>query len=288
MGALASPHFAGADAGLDDAALAAFEASLGARLPDEARAMYRRCGGVSDRVRTALPMRPMPPADAIDALRVLTECADTYAPHPEARYLFTDDNSNWVGLFVFGPLVGKLTILDHDEPSGAPRFASLESFLEKLVAAADEGRDWPDMRTDYPLAPDADRALVDDAASLSARYAKEMFSAADPVARNLAGDIALHLADPRSGDIVRELMAAPASSPYVPFLRAVAFRVAAVHRRAEWAPELAAHAGAARERGEYTTWLRALEALIAIDDGPEVAALEAAAPRNWFPPRRRR
>lgn len=280
---LASPLFAGADVGLDQAQLATFESSLGAELPDEARAMYRRCGGIGSRVRTSLPMRPMPPADAIDTLQLLTDAADTYRPHPEARYLFTDDNSNWVGLFVLGPLRGKLTLLDHDVGSGAPRFASLESFLAKLVAAADAGLDWPEMEADYPLTPDAHAALIDDARPLCALYLEELARTSDPMARNLAAEIALHLADPHAGDTVREMLASP-----WPYVRHVAFQVAAVHKRAVWAPELAAHAGAALERGEYGPWSGAIQALAAIDDGPEVAALEAAAPRNWPRPLRRR
>lgn len=275
--------FAGGAAGLDEAQLAAFESALGAELPEEARAMYRRCGGIGTRVRTSLPMRPMPPADALDTLQLLTDAADTYRPHPEARYLFTDDNSNWGGLFVFGPLRGKLTILDHDVSSGAPRFASLESFLAKLAAAADAGRDWPTMQTDYPLAPDADAALVDEARPLCALYLEQHHRASDPMARNLAGEIALHLADPRAGDTVREMLASP-----WPYVRHVAFQVAAVHKRPEWAPQLAAYAGAALERGEYGPWVSAITALAAIEDGAEVAALVAAAPRNWPRPLRRR
>ena len=132
---LTSPHFALAEPGLTEAALVALEAALGATLPAAARELYRRCGGITDRVRTALPMRLMPPTDVVDTLQILAEGMDVYSPHPAARYLFSDDNSKWVGIFVEGPLRGKLTILDHDLGS-AYRVAGLSATSRRRVEQA--------------------------------------------------------------------------------------------------------------------------------------------------------
>lgn len=280
---LTSPHFAAAEPGLDEAALLAFEAALAASLPDEARTMYRVMGGISDRVRTALPMRLLPPADALDTLHILTDGAETYRPHPAVRYLFTDDNSNWAGVFVEGPLRGKLTLLDHDLCSSAPRFASLTSFIAKLLAAADRGEPWEQMPTDYPMSSTSDDALLDEATPLAAHFLEQYHGATDAFERTMAADIALHLSDPRHGDTV-ELMLADAS----PFTRHTALQVAAVHRRAEWAPMLTAYAYRAIKQHEYSPWTNAVKALATLGDTPALEELLAAAPPNWPPPIRRR
>ncbi len=280
---LASPHFAAAEPGLDEASLLAFESTLGANLPDDVRTMYRAIGGISDRVRTALPMRLMPPVDALDTLHILTDGADTYRPYPSARYLFTDDNSNWVGLFIEGPLRGKLTILDHDLGSNAPRFASLASFITKLLAAADRGDPWEQMATDYPMSPTSDIALLDEAIPLAAHFLQQYHAATDRFERNIAADIALHLSDPRHGDTVRDMLADPS-----PFTQHVALQVAAIHQRAEWAPMLEAYAYRAIKQDQFGPWTNAVKALATLCYTPALEELLAAAPPNWPPPIRRR
>src|SRR5688500_10807962 len=111
--------------GLTDARLEKLERDLKARLPEPARDLYRVCGGVRDRDWTTLPMRLMPPREVVETAAILRECADVYSPARRARYLFTDDGSNWIGIFVSGALRGRLTLLDHDEPTPVPRFRNL-------------------------------------------------------------------------------------------------------------------------------------------------------------------
>ena len=279
---LTSPHFAAAEPGLDEAALLAFEAALAANLPDEARTMYRVMGGISDRVCTALPMRLLPPADALDTLHILTDGAETYRPHPAVRYLFTDDNSNWAGVFVEGPLRGKLTLLDHDLCSSAPRFASLTSFIAKLLAAADRGEPWEQMPTDFPMSSTSEGALLDEAIPLAAYFLERYHAATEAIERTMAADIALHLSDPRHGDTVEQLLADPS-----PFTRQTALQVAAIHRRAALAPVLEAVAYRAFQQNQYGTWSNALKALAPLGISPAFEALVAAAPPNWPPPIRR-
>ena len=280
---LTSPHFALAEPGLTEAALVALEAALGATLPAAARELYRRCGGITDRVRTALPMRLMPPTDVVDTLQILADGMDVYRPHPAARYLFSDDNSNWVGIFVEGPLCGKLTILDHDLGSNAPRFSDLASFLEKLLAAADRGQPWEQMSSDYPLSAASAGALIDEARPLATYYLAEYHTAQDLRTRNVAADTALHLTDPRQGDTVSVLLASPS-----PFVRHIALQIAAVHQRIEWAPLLEAFAYAAIKQNDYGAWTHAVKALAALGATPALDALLLAAPATWPAPFRRR
>ena len=276
---LTSPHFADAEPGLSEAALVALEEALGATLPAAARELYRHCGGIANRVRTALPMRLMPPTDVVDTLQILSDCMDVYHPHPAARYLFTDDNSNWVGIFVEGPLCGKLTILDHDLGSNAPRFVDLASFLKKLVAAADRSDPWEQMSSDYPLTAASAGALIDEVAPLAAHYLAAYHAVQDPRTRNVAADIALHLTDPRQGDTVNAMLASPS-----PFARHVALQIVAVHQRIEWAPLLEAYGYAAIKQNDYGAWTNAVKAFAALGATPAVDALVLAAPANWPAP----
>jgi hypothetical protein len=93
--------------GLEDAALAALESELDGTLPDAMRALYRACGGMGEEALHHLPMRLMSPDEALDARAILRDSEEVYAPAKDARYLFTDDQSNWVGVFVTGHLTGK-------------------------------------------------------------------------------------------------------------------------------------------------------------------------------------
>src|SRR5690349_292413 len=90
--------------GLEDAALAALESALGGALPEAVRALYRACGGMSEETLRHLPMRLMSPDEALETREILRDGEDAYAPARDARYLFTDDQSNWAGVFVTGHL----------------------------------------------------------------------------------------------------------------------------------------------------------------------------------------
>nr|WP_246580813.1 SMI1/KNR4 family protein [Deinococcus aestuarii] len=47
----------------------------------------------------------------------------------EVRFFWTDDNSNYVGVYVFGALAGCVCLFRHDEPDSSPRFRSIHEFL---------------------------------------------------------------------------------------------------------------------------------------------------------------
>jgi len=51
-------------------------------------------------------------------------------------WLWTDDNSNYSGLYTDGSLRGWICVLDHEEPMLTPAYRSVESFLSRLAAVA--------------------------------------------------------------------------------------------------------------------------------------------------------
>jgi hypothetical protein len=271
-----------AEPGLDDAALTALEVGLGATLPEPVRALYRACGGIADEDwNVALPMRPMRPVEVLDDDETLRESADVYGPSPDARYLFTDDGSNWAGVYVVGPLTGMVTILDHDAPSVAPRFRDLPSFLEKLSDAGLRELDWPDMASDYPLGARADAALVAEAAPLAQSYLDQYRTATDPASALTAARVALHLLPASEWPTLREFLSAPS-----PFVRYLSLRVAEHQRPVELTPALLDYAQRAGAADNYGHWLAAYKALLAIGADPEVDLLARHAPSNWIFPRR--
>ncbi len=94
-----------------------------------------------------LPFRLMPIAEAIDFHRI-AQCEGW--TESGVRVFWSDDNSNYAGFYVTGPLRGRLCYIDHEETDLSPVYRSLRSFLEAMLAAMDEGCDWPDLPTDYP------------------------------------------------------------------------------------------------------------------------------------------
>src|SRR5205085_1865357 len=75
-------------------------------------------------------------------------------------WLWSDDNSNFAGLYTDGPLAGWLVKLDHDEPMLAPAWRSVGSFLERLLdsapgtAVANAAVDLPALPRDVPALED--------------------------------------------------------------------------------------------------------------------------------------
>lgn len=62
--------------------------------------------------------------------------------------LWTDDNSNYVAIYVDGPLKHRVCYLNHEETDNSPAFRSVENFIRELEK--DEQQDWEDLHKDYP------------------------------------------------------------------------------------------------------------------------------------------
>jgi hypothetical protein len=266
-----------AEAGLDAGAIEELEQALGARFPDDVLQMYRTCGGLRDESWTGIPpMRLMGPDEAIETAEILRDGADMYSPSPKARYLFTDDGSNWVGVFVQGPLRGKLTILDHDAPQRHPRFRDVASFIDKLVDAGRRDLDWPEMNTDYPLRPESDAALIADAAPLAEHYLAKYRAATSTTKAVRAATTALHLLPPSDWPVLRELLQSPHQ-----YVRYVALKVVGLHQTTALIPDVTAYGQTAREQDNYGHWSRACQTLRALGATAELATLTSGVDQSW-------
>ncbi|WP_017426597.1 hypothetical protein [Paenibacillus sp. ICGEB2008] len=62
--------------------------------------------------------------------------------------LWTDDHSNYVGLYVEGPLAYKLCYINHEETDLSPRYRSTASLIAELEQNPE--LDWEQLRQDYP------------------------------------------------------------------------------------------------------------------------------------------
>ncbi|MGG4502054.1 HEAT repeat domain-containing protein [Paenibacillus polymyxa] len=62
--------------------------------------------------------------------------------------LWTDDHSNYVGLYVEGPLAYKLCYINHEETDLSPMYRSTASLIAELEQNPE--LDWEQLRKDYP------------------------------------------------------------------------------------------------------------------------------------------
>lgn len=62
--------------------------------------------------------------------------------------LWTDDNSNYVGVYYQGPLKYRVCYIDHEETDISPGFRSLSAFIYSLEQ--DPDFDWDELKKDYP------------------------------------------------------------------------------------------------------------------------------------------
>lgn len=129
-------------------------------VPDDVRTLYRDHDGSEGFPKSNdrwLAARLMPIAEMIDTRQALRECTNTYAEIGEVLWLWTDDNSNYCGIYTGGLLRGWLCVLDHEEPMLAPAFRSVSSFMSQLLfdASREDGSDAacdiPSLIRDVPL-----------------------------------------------------------------------------------------------------------------------------------------
>ena len=284
--------------GLDDEALGRLDEAVGVALPESVRALYRACGGLDEEALEHLPMRLMSPDELIDTAKVLfTDMVEVYSP-ATAVYIFTDDNSNWAGIYDRGPLSGMATVLDHDERSRVPRWRDLASLLHRLVEAGQRMHDWDDddwvdftwLRTDYPLTPDSPEDLIAEAGPLAMLHL-DRFRASVAGRTVLDGQIiddmeaALYLLPPGHPDVLAELLRSPHQ-----YVRYTALTVIRRHRAAELTADVAAYARAclASDIGgggdPYSHLLRAYAALHAIGASAQAAQVLRDCPAGWWLP----
>jgi hypothetical protein len=135
-------HVSGLNPPATEPDVQALERAMGCPLPDDVRQLYADHDGSNDRPTTSVgwcPLRLLPIREAIETNR---ELADALRDEPKAGdilWLCTDDNSNYAGVFLDGPLAGFVTVLNHEEPELTPAFRSIGSFVARAFRAGDQG-----------------------------------------------------------------------------------------------------------------------------------------------------
>lgn len=132
---------------------------MGVPLPGPIRAIYADHRAEEPGFEQCL--RLLSPTEAVQTIRALRESGVPFEDE-ELGTFWTDDDSNYAGVFAAGLLAGRVFKLDHEETSPEPCWRSVESFYDALLDARDAERDWTELATDYPRAP-TDQSAVDDA-----------------------------------------------------------------------------------------------------------------------------
>jgi len=127
-------------------------------LPDQAFFLYEDHNGSAQNPQVGdrdIAARLMPIKEVIETQAALTMLRDSLSTIGSLAWLWTDDNSNYVGVYTDGPLHGLLCILNHEEPILIPAFRSIESFMYRLLSEArhkgqDGAYDIPSVPQDFP------------------------------------------------------------------------------------------------------------------------------------------
>jgi hypothetical protein len=108
-------------------------------LPEVVRSLYEDHNG-SDRLPEAngvrLAARLMPIAEVVKTHNAMLPLANSLPKVGRVAWFWTDDNSNYCGVYTDGLLCGWLCVLDHEEPMLTPAFRSIASFMSRLLADA--------------------------------------------------------------------------------------------------------------------------------------------------------
>ena len=81
--------------------------------------------------------------------------------------LWTDEQSNYIGLYYAGPLSYRICYLNHEETDVSPGFRNVGSFIQELEQRPDA--DWYELNKDYPAADSTQPTTEELAADLKSR-----------------------------------------------------------------------------------------------------------------------
>lgn len=157
--------------------LQSLEAALDFTLPDGLRLLYEDHNG-EDKAGTQglyLPLRSMPVDEVIDTHGFVKEFG--WASQG-LRLFWSDDNSNYAGLYVAGPMEGRVCFINHEEQDLSPVYRSLLSFLDTLLVGIEAEADWYEFPRDYPA---LEPLTPEDAAAdwTAAQMLRPLFEAAE-------------------------------------------------------------------------------------------------------------
>ncbi len=122
---------------MTDEQLTAFEATLGGALPEDLRNLY--LDRADSEHRFLADMRLL----SIEETLEFYEATRTWPDDFGIRYFWYDENSNYAGVYLQGPLTGRVCLLAHDSDiDQTPRWRSVRGFLAFLAAEEAVGRSW--------------------------------------------------------------------------------------------------------------------------------------------------
>lgn len=131
-------NFAGFNAPASVATIDALQKVVGP-LPDEVLTLYADHNGEKQCLTCGdvrLFTRLMPAEEAIEFNATIGSLWEQTRTPGRVAILWTDDNSNYLGVYTSGLLVGWLTVLSHEEPNMVPAFRAVEGFYDRLLASA--------------------------------------------------------------------------------------------------------------------------------------------------------
>lgn len=134
-------------------------------LPEEVVKVLERHAGVQQQREFVLRILKS------EEVREMLDALSDFEVFESILPLWTDDSSNYVAIYVDGPLKHRICYLNHEETDNSPAFRSVENFIHELEK--DEQQDWEDLNKDYPsLAAEAypeDLSIIHELVRLSER-----------------------------------------------------------------------------------------------------------------------
>ena len=109
------------------------------RMPEQALILYRGHNGSDSTLRIGgrgLAARLMPIQEVIGTRAAIIASGHGLPTVGPVAWLWTDDNSNYCGIYTAGRLCGWLYSFDHEEPALTPAFRSVASFMSCLLSEA--------------------------------------------------------------------------------------------------------------------------------------------------------
>jgi len=139
------------------------ERKLDCSLPDEVYQLYLDHDGEAR--HRALPFRQLTLEEAIEFHAAARESEMLDFERYEARYFWTDDNSNYAGVFVSGPMQDMVTFADHENINPDPVFRNTRNFLNAMLNSPADA-DWTELQAEVPeLQPGTPRQRASDLAT---------------------------------------------------------------------------------------------------------------------------
>ncbi len=127
------------------------EKQLNLKLVSDLEALYRSSDGEEGEYGRPGPasegraMRLLPADEVIEA----TENVGSYIPLRGSAIFWGGDNGEFAAVFLTGPLLGRIFIIDYDGRNDSASFRTVTSFVQSLNAGVQDGANWTDLQTDY-------------------------------------------------------------------------------------------------------------------------------------------